>query len=195
MDMAKKILIITGDGGESYETLYAVHRFQEAGYEARVAAPSKKRLHLVMHDFEPGWDTYREAPGYAFESHLTFDDVVVDEYEGAVLIGGRAPEYLRNDRRVISILQELDRKEKWLFSICHGIQLLAAAGLLQGKKITCYEHCRIEAEGAGGRWLKEDVVRDGRIVSAPTWQEHPAFYREVFACLQTADRSQLSAVR
>ena len=183
---SKKILIITGDGGESYETLYAVHRFQEAGYDARVAAPSKKRLHLVMHDFEPGWDTYREAPGYALESHLTFNEVVADEYEGVVLIGGRAPEYLRNDRRVVAILQEFDRKGKWLFSICHGIQLLAAAGLLQGKNITCYEHCRIEAETAGGRWLKQDAVRDGRIVSAPTWQEHPAFYREVFACLQAA---------
>ena len=192
--MATKILIITGDGGESYETLYAVHRFQEAGYEPRIAAPTKKRLHLVMHDFEPGWDTYREAAGYTLESHLTFAEVVVDDYEGAVLIGGRAPEYLRNDRRVIAILQELDRKGKWLFSICHGIQLLAAAGLLQGKSVSCYEHCRIEAETAGARWLKEDVVRDGRIVSAPTWQEHPAFYREVFSCLGSAVSIQPSAV-
>jgi protease I len=184
--MGKKILIITGDGGESYETWYAVHRFQEAGYETRVAAPSRKRLNLVMHDFEPGWDTYKEAPGYAIESQLTFNDVVVDEYEAAVLIGGRAPEYLRNDRRVIAILQELDRKDKWIFSICHGVQLLAAAGLLQGKNVTCYEHVRIEAEAAGARWVKKDAVRDGRIVSAPTWQEHPAFYREVFACLQAA---------
>jgi protease I len=184
--MSKKILIITGDGGESYETLYAVHRFREAGYDPRIAAPSKKRLHLVMHDFEPGWDTYKESPGYALESQLTFDDVVVDEYEAAVLIGGRAPEYLRNDRRVIAILQELDRQGKWLFSICHGIQLLAAANLLQGKRVTCYEHVRADAEAAGARWLREDVVRDGRIVSAPTWQEHPAFYREVFACLQAA---------
>jgi protease I len=191
--MSKKILIITGDGGESYETLYAVHRFQESGYDPRIAAPTKKRLNLVMHDFEPGWDTYREAPGYAMASHLTFDEVVADDYEAAVLIGGRAPEYLRNDRRVVAILQELDRQGKWLFSICHGIQLLAAAGLLRGKNVTCYEHCRIEAEAAGARWLKEDVVRDGRIVSAPTWQEHPVFYREVFACLQPAVSSQLSA--
>ena len=66
--MSKRILIITGDGGESYETWFAVHRFQEAGYEAHVAAPSKRRLHLVMHDFEPGWDTYKESPGYTIES-------------------------------------------------------------------------------------------------------------------------------
>ena len=179
-----KILIVTGDGGESYETWFAVHRFQEAGYETHVAAPSKRRLHLVMHDFEPGWDTYREAPGYGMSSDLTFDDVVVDEYEGLVAIGGRAPEYLRNDRRVIAIIKDFDLKEKWIFSICHGVQLLAAAGLLKGRQVTCYEHVRVEAEAAGACWVEADVVRDGRIVSAPTWQAQPAFYREIFACLQ-----------
>lgn len=182
----KRVLIITGDGGESYETWFAVHRFQEAGYEARVAAPSKRRLHLVMHDFEPGWDTYREAPGYAMESDLTFDEVDVADYEAVVCIGGRAPEYLRNDPRVIRLLREFDRQGKWIFSICHGVQLVAAAGLLKGRKVTCYEHCRVEAEAAGATFLREDTVRDGRIVSSPTWREHPAFYREVFACLQQA---------
>lgn len=182
--MTKKILIVTGDGGESYETWFAVHRFQEAGYETRVAAPSKRRLHLVMHDFEPGWDTYREAPGYGMASDLTFDEVAVEDYEAVVCIGGRAPEYLRNDRRVLDILRAFDRGGKWIFSICHGIQLLAAAGLLRGKQVTCYEHVRIEAEAAGATWLDADVVRDGRIVSSPTWQTHPAFYREMFVCLQ-----------
>ena len=177
------ILIVTGDGGESYETWYAVHRFREAGYETRVAAPSKRRLHLVMHDFEPGWDTYREAPGYGMESDLTFDQVEVADYEAVVCIGGRAPEYLRNDRTLIGLLREFDRRGKWIFSICHGVQLLAAAGLLQGRDVTCYEHVRIEVEAVGATWIEADVVRDDRIVSAPTWQAHPAFYREVFACL------------
>ena len=180
----RRILIVTGDGGESYETWYAVHRFREAGYEPRVAAPSKRRLHLVMHDFEPGWDTYREAPGYAMESDLTFADVVVDDYDAVVCIGGRAPEYLRNDKRLIAILRQFDSSGKWIFSICHGIQLLAAAGLLKDRKVTCYEHVRVEVESAGAKWLEADVVSDDRIVSAPTWQAHPAFYREIFACLQ-----------
>jgi protease I len=180
----QKILIVTGDGGESYETLFAVHRFREAGYEPRVAAPSKRRLHLVMHDFEPGWDTYKEAPGYCMESDLTFADVVVDDYEAVVCIGGRAPEYLRNDKRLIGIIRDFDRAGKWIFSICHGVQLLAAAGLLKGRRVTCYEHVRIEVEAIGAKWIDADVVRDERMVSAPTWQAHPAFYREVFACLQ-----------
>jgi protease I len=184
--MTKRVLIVTGDGGESYETWFAVHRFQEAGYETRVAAPSKRRLNLVMHDFEPGWDTYREAPGYIMESDLTFADVQVDDYDAILCIGGRAPEYLRNDPRVVALLQEFDRKGKWIFSICHGVQLLAAAGLLEGRQVTCYEHCRIEAEAAGGRFVTGEAVRDGRLVSSPTWREHPAFYREVFACLQAA---------
>ena len=184
--MKKRVLIITGDGGESYETWYSVHRFQEEGYETRVAAPSKKRLNLVMHDFEPGWDTYKEAPGYIMESDLTFGDVAVADYDAVFCIGGRAPEYLRNDPRVLAILREFDTTGKWIFAICHGVQLVAAAGLLTGKKVTCYEHVRLEAEAAGGRYVKADAVRDGRLVSSPTWREHPALYREVFACLREA---------
>jgi protease I len=179
----KSVLIVTGDGGESYETWYAVHRFQEAGYATHVAAPSKKRLHLVMHDFEPGWDTYKEAPGYAMESDLTFSEVSVWDYDAVVCIGGRAPEYLRNDSRVVALLREFDGAGKWIFAICHGVQLVAAAGLLTDKRVTCYEHVRLEAEAAGGRFVVADAVRDGRLVSSPTWREHPAFYREVFACL------------
>lgn len=183
------ILIITGDGGEAYETWFAVHRFQEAGYETRVAAPSKRRLHLVMHDFEPGWDTYKEGPGYAIESDLTFDEVKVAEYDAVLCIGGRAPEYLRNDQRVLNILREFDTKGKWIFSICHGIQLLASAGLLKNKRVTCYEHVRVEAELAGATFVDEQTVQDGRIITAQTWQSHPAFYRAIFAQLSGKARA------
>jgi protease I len=182
----KSVLIITGDGGESYETWYAVHRFQEEGYATHVAAPSKRRLHLVIHDFEPGWDTYKESPGYAMESDLTFADVSVADYDAVVCIGGRAPEYLRNDPRVLAILREFDTTGKWIFAVCHGVQLVAAAGLLTGKRVTCYDQVRLDAEAGGGRFVTAEVVRDGRLVSSPTWREHPAFYREVFVCLKEA---------
>ena len=180
-----KILIIVGDGGESYETWFAVHRFQEAGYDTRVAAPSKKRLNLVMHDFEPGWDTYMERPGYQMASDLTFADVDVADYTAVVCIGGRAQEYLRNDERVLRILQEFDRAGKWIFAICHGLQLLASAGIIRGKTVTCYEHVRKDVETVGANYVARDAVRDGRIVSAPTWVQHPAFYREIFRALAT----------
>jgi len=181
--MEPRTLIITGDGGESYEALYAVHRFEEQGWKAVVAAPSRRRLHMVMHDFEPGWDTYVERQGYGLEAELIFDDVNVDEYAAVLVLGGRAPEYLRNNPKVIEIVREFDRQGKWIFGICHGIQVLAAAGLTRGKRVTCYEHVRLEAEQAGATFVNEQAVRDGRIVTAQTWQSHPMFYREIFALL------------
>ena len=92
----KEILIITGDGGESYETLYARHRFEEAGFGVKIAAPSKKILNLVMHDFEPGWDTYVERKGYYVEADLSISEAKAEDYDAVLIIGGRAPEYLRN---------------------------------------------------------------------------------------------------
>jgi len=191
--VAETILVIVGDGGESYETWFAVHRFQEAGYHTRVAAPSKKRLNLVMHDFEPGWDRYMERPGYAMSSDLTFDQVNVSDYVAVLCIGGRAPEYLRNNERVLEILREFDHAGKWIFAICHGLQLLASAGIIRGKTVTCYEHVRKDVETVGATYVARDAVRDGRIVSAPTWVQHPAFYREIFTCLARADREPASA--
>jgi protease I len=182
----RKILVITGDGGESYEALYAVHRFREEGWQPVVAAPSRRRLHLVMHDFEPGWDTYVERPGYGLEADIAFDQIEVADYEAVLLLGGRAPEYLRNDARLLDTIRAFDRGGKWIFSICHGIQVLAAAGITSGKSVTCYEHVRLEAEQAGGKFLSDQAVRDGRIVTAQTWQSHPEFYREIFACLSRA---------
>lgn len=186
-----KILIITGDGGESYEALYAVHRFEEEGWEPVVAAPSRRRLNLVMHDFKPGWDTYIERRGYGLEAGVKFDDVRVQDYAAVLVLGGRAPEYLRNNAKVIAIVREFDQQQKWIFAICHGVQVLAAAGLARGKRVTCYEHVRMEAEQAGAIFVNEQSVRDGRIVTAQTWQSHPSFYREIFAQLS----GKLSAAR
>ena len=178
-----QILIVTGDGGESYEALYAVHRFREEEWDVRVAAPSVRRLHLVMHDFEQGWDTYVERPGYAMQADLSFDQVNVGDYDAILILGGRAPEYLRNDRRLLDLVRQFDAQQKWIFAICHGIQVLAAAGLTKNKCVTCYECVRFEVEQAGGSFSSKQAVRDGRIVTGQTWQSHPEFYREIFAGL------------
>ena len=182
--MAKRILLVTGDSGESYEALYAVHRFREAGYRPVVAAPTARPLHLVMHDFEPGWDTYIERQGYSLEAEVAFDDVAEDEYSAVLLLGGRAPEFLRHIPRVVQIVRHFARAGKPVFSICHGIQILVAADLVKGRTVTCYVHVRSEAERAGANYSTEQAVRDGSIVSAQTWESHPEFYREVFACLK-----------
>lgn len=178
------ILILTGDGGESYETLYAKHRFEEGGHRADIVAPTVKRLNLVMHDFEPGWDTYIERKGYYVESDLSLDEASADDYDAILIIGGRAPEFLRHDPRAIKLVKDFDLQEKFIFSICHGIQVLVAAGLVANRKLTCYEHVRFEVEACGGLYTSSDeAVRDGRYVSGQTWQSHPQFYRLVFDCL------------
>ncbi len=181
--MSKKILIVTGDAGESYEALYAVHRLQESGMQTVVAAPSARRLHMVMHDFEPGWDTYIERPGYGVEAQISFDEVTVAAYDAILILGGRAPEYLRHNAGLLRIVKEFDESGKWVFAICHGIQILIAAGLTRGRKTTCYENVRNEVEIAGGTWCGEQAVREGRTVTGQTWQSHPEFYREVMRCL------------
>jgi len=185
MTKAKKILIITGDAGESFEILYASHRLREAGYLPVIAAPSIKRMNLVMHDFEPGWDTYVERQGYFLESDISFDDIKVGDYEAVLIPGGRAPEYLRNDSRVIKVVKDFSDANKYLFAICHGVQILVTAGLVNKKKIACYEHVKFEVESCGGRYITPDeAIKDGKIVTGKTWQSHPEFYKIVFSCLE-----------
>ncbi|MBK8501713.1 MAG: DJ-1/PfpI family protein [Saprospiraceae bacterium] len=184
--MTKQVMIVTGDAGESYETLYAKHRLEEAGYIGHVVAPVKKMLNLVIHDFEPGWDTYKESPGYKVTADYSFAEVNSDDYDAILLLGGRAPEYLRHNHLLLQLVQDFHTADKWIFSICHGIQILLAAGLAPGKKLTSYEHIRYEVESNGGIYCNtQEAVRDGKIVTGQTWQSHPEFYREVFNCLGT----------
>lgn len=181
----KNLLLLTGDGGESYETLYAKHRFEEAGWNVKIASPSKKLLNLVIHDFEPGWDTYVERKGYNIESDIAIADANAADFDAVIIIGGRAPEYLRNDSKVIELVRDFDQQEKFIFAICHGIQVLVTAQLVNEKNITCYEHVKFEVESCGGTFIgKDQAVRDGRLVTGQTWQSHPDFYRLVFECLE-----------
>jgi len=182
--MSKKILIVTGDAGESYEALYAWHRMQEEQFEATIAAPSKRRLHLVMHDFEPGWDTYVERPGYGLESDIAIADVDPGDYDAILILGGRAPEFLRHDAKLVEIVRQMNAAGKWILAICHGIQVLVAADVIRGRRVTCYEHVRSEAESAGASYDSKQAVRDGNLVTAQTWESHPDFYREVMSCLR-----------
>lgn len=185
MSTAKKILIITGDAGESFEILYASHRLREVGYVPVIAAPAVKRMNTVIHDFEPGWDTYVERKGYLIESDISFDEVNAADYEALLLPGGRAPEYLRNDARVINIVKAFAASNKYIFAICHGVQILVTAGLVDHKEIACYEHVKFEVERCGGVYVTPDeAVQDGMIVTGKTWQSHPEFYQLVFKCLQ-----------
>ncbi|HXG67753.1 MAG TPA: DJ-1/PfpI family protein, partial [Blastocatellia bacterium] len=109
-----------------------------------------------------------------------------EDYQAVLVIGGRAPEYLRNNQRVLSIIREFRATGRWVFALCHGIQVLISAGLAQGACMTAYEHVRYEIEAGGGTYSSRQAIRDGKMVTGQTWQSHPEFYREVFSCLQEA---------
>src|ERR1017187_5178065 len=182
--MTRKVLIVTGDGGDSYEALYAFQRFQEAHWEPVIASPSRRRLHMVIHDSEPGWDTYVERPGHAVEAHIAITAVSTKEFAAIVILGGRAPEYLRNDASLLSLVREFATQNKCVCAIGHGIQVLVAAGLTSGRTVTGPPHVCVEVERAGGKYSEKPAIRDGRMITAQSWKAHPEFYREVFACLE-----------
>ena len=181
--MSRKVLVVTGDGGDSYETLYASHRFKESLWEPVLAAPSRRRLHMVFHDVEPGWETYIERPGHCIDPDVAITAVAAREFAAMIIPGGRAPEYLRNDASLVSLVREFAQHERCVFAIGHGPQILIAAGLIQGRTVTAHPHVRIEIEREGGIYVNKPAVRDGRLVTAQGWKAHPEFYREVFACL------------
>ncbi|HJN88784.1 MAG TPA: DJ-1/PfpI family protein, partial [Verrucomicrobiota bacterium] len=132
MARRKKILIVTDDSGESYEILHAKHRFEEEGWTAQIGATKKKRLHGVIHDFEPGWNTYIERTGYLIDADIALSQAKASNYDAILLIGGRAPEFLRHNTKLLKLVQAFNREGKWVFSICHGIQILIAAGIAEG---------------------------------------------------------------
>ena len=183
--MKRKILIVTDDAGESFEILYAMYRFKEAGMQPVLAATKKKRLNGVIHDFYPGWNTYIEKPGYLIEADVAISQVKAKDYDAMVLMGGRAPEFLRHHKSLIRLVKQFHQLGKGLFSVCHGIQILIADGLCQGKKMTCYCNVRLELELAGGKWINKESVCDGQFITAQTWESHADFYRDVFNYLES----------
>jgi protease I len=182
--MSRKILLVTGDGGDSYETLYAYHRFLEAGWEPIIAAPARRRLHMLIQDVEPGWDTYTERAGHSVDAHVAITAVAAKEFAAVVILGGRAPEYLRNDASLLSLAREFAAQDKCICAIGHGIQVLTAAGLTKGRTVTCHEHVQVDVERDGGHYVSKPAVRDGKLITAESWTAHPEFYREIFACLE-----------
>ena len=177
----KRVLIITDDAGESFEALYAQQRFREAGFQTVVAASRKKILHGIIYDFDPEWATYVEKPSHLMKADLAFSAVKSADYMAIYLVGGRAPEHLRQNEKLIHLVQEFHKDGKWILSVGHGIQILLAAGLGKGIKLTCFKDCRLDVQQAGGIWVDQPSVVDGKIISARTWDCHAEFFRDIFA--------------
>lgn len=179
-----KVLIVTGDAAESLEVMYPYQRLKEEGYEVHIAAPSKKKLRFVVHDFEPGYDTYTEKPGYSWDADLAFSDVNVSDYAALVVPGGRAPEYIRNNSDCQKIVRHFFEQQKPVAQLCHAGLVLAAAGVLKGRRTASYPALELDIKAAGAEFVDSEAVVDGMMVSARAWPDHPAWMREFIRVLK-----------
>ncbi len=174
----KKILMLVGDFVEDYEVMVPFQALLMVGHTVHAVCPGKKSGEVVataVHDFE-GHQTYSEKPGHNFALNATFDDIKAEDYDALVLPGGRAPEYIRLNPRVIAIAKHFADAKKPIAAICHGPQILAAAGALRGKKATAYPAVGPDVTSAGGIYEQvpvTDAVVDGNLVTAPAWPAHP----------------------
>jgi protease I len=152
-----KVLVVIGDGAEVIDTMVPYYRLGE-DYGVVAAAPEKRTYHLVQHEHDPGWDITVEMPGYTMRSDIAFRDVVPEEYIGLVLPGGRAPEFLRYDKELLRIVRHFFAERKPVASICHGVEILAAAGVLGGVEVTTIPRCRFDVEAVGAVYLDQPLV-------------------------------------
>jgi protease I len=179
----KKILFLTGDYTEDYETMVPFQMLEMVGYEVHTVCPDKKEgdsIKTAIHDFE-GDQTYSEKPGHNFVLNYSFDKINVEDYDGLVIAGGRAPEYLRLNKKLLEHVQYFFTVNKPVAAICHGIQILTAANVVKGRKLTAYPAVGPEVTLAGGIFQSiaaDGVFVDGNLVTSPAWPAHPSFIRE-----------------
>ncbi len=176
----KKILMIVGDFVEDYEVMVPFQALTMVGHEVHAVCPDKKKgdsVKTAIHDFE-GDQTYSEKPGHRFALNASFSSVKAESYDALVIPGGRAPEYLRLNPKVITIVKHFAEKNKPIAAICHGIQVLTAAGAVKGRIASCYPACSPEITLAGGTFIEkgwDEAHVDGNLVTAPAWPAHPAW--------------------
>jgi protease I len=187
---ANKILMLVGDFVEDYEVMVPFQSLLMVGHTVHAVCPGKKagdQVRTAIHDFE-GDQTYTEKPGHNFSLNASFAKVAPESYDALVIPGGRAPEYLRLNQDVLNIVRHFAEARKPIAAICHGPQLLAAAGVLQGKRCTAYPALRPEVQQAGGEWINTAIEKahvDGNLVTAPAWPAHPEWLARFLEVLGT----------
>ena len=179
-----KILIPIGDASEVLDTFYPYFRLPEDGFEPVVAGPEARLYPLVMHERPPGWDITEERPGYHLQAAVAFRNVDPTEYAGLFLSGGRAPEYLRYDPDLIEITRHFFEVGKPVASVCHGIEILTASGVITGRAVTTVAKCRLDAEQGGARYVDEPFIVDGNLVTARTWHDMTPFMKAFVGMLK-----------
>ncbi|MEG6504330.1 DJ-1/PfpI family protein [Nitratidesulfovibrio sp. 1201_IL3209] len=186
----KKILFLVGDFVEDYEVMVPFQMLLMVGHDVHAVCPGKKagqQVRTAVHDFE-GDQTYSEKPGHNFTLNADFDAVNTADYDALVIPGGRAPEYIRLNPRVVEIVREMAAAKKPIASVCHGQQLLVTAGVVKGLTCTAYPAVKPDIEGAGGTWCEvndtfTNACVDGNVVTAPAWPAHPEWMRKFLVVL------------
>ncbi|MBZ2171206.1 DJ-1/PfpI family protein [Nitratidesulfovibrio sp. SRB-5] len=186
----KKILFLVGDFVEDYEVMVPFQMLLMVGHDVHAVCPGKKagqQVRTAVHDFE-GDQTYSEKPGHNFTLNADFDAVNTADYDALVIPGGRAPEYIRLNPRVVEIVREMAAAKKPIASVCHGQQLLVTAGVMKGLTCTAYPAVKPDIEGAGGTWCEvndtfTNACVDGNVVTAPAWPAHPEWMRKFLGVL------------
>ncbi len=187
---AKKLLMLVGDYVEDYEVMVPFQAMLMVGHTVHAVCPNKKAgdsVRTAIHDFE-GDQTYSEKPGQGFALNATFAEVKPADFDALVIPGGRAPEYLRLNPAVLDIVRDFDKSKKPIAAICHGLQILAAAGVLKGRSCTAYPACGPEVTLAGGTYVEIPVDKahvDGMLVTAPAWPAHPEWLAKFLHVLGT----------
>jgi len=176
--MKPKIFIPIGDASEALDTVYPIWRVIEEGYEAVVAGPEKRIYHLVMHEIPPGWDLTKESPSYHWKTDIAYRDVNPEEYAGMFVSGGRAPEYLRYDQDLLRLTRHFFEAQKPVAVVCHGVEIVAAADVIRGRRMATVPKCKLDVEFSGGTFVNDRCVRDGNMVSGRTWHDNPYFIGE-----------------
>ena len=176
-----KVLMPLGDATEALDTFYPFFRLKEAGYEVIVAGPEARLYHTVLHEIPPDssipWDITQERPAYFIKAEIAFKDINPDEYAGVFISGGRAPEYIRYDEDLNRVVKAIHDAGKPVASVCHGIEILTSAGIINGRNVTTVAKCAMDAEQGGGNYVNQETVVDGNIVSARTWHDNAPLMR------------------
>jgi protease I len=184
-----KILMLVGDYVEDYEVMVPFQALQMVGHTVHAVCPDKKAGQFVrtaIHDFE-GAQTYSEKPGHNFTLNATFAEIHAADYDALVVPGGRAPEYLRLNPKVLEIVRHFSAAGQPIAALCHGAQILAAARVISGKRVSAYPACAPEVELAGGVYTAvemTDAVADGNLVTGPAWPAHPAWLAKFLVVLE-----------
>ncbi|WP_299196911.1 DJ-1/PfpI family protein [uncultured Amphritea sp.] len=185
----KKILMITGDFTEDYETMVPFQTLLTVGHRVDAVCPDKvsgDSVATAIHDFE-GDQTYSEKRGHNFTLNATFAEIDPADYDALVIPGGRAPEYLRLNPAVLTMVRHFFDTNKPVAAVCHGAQILSAAGVLKDRKCSAYPACMPEITQSGGIFAEiaiDAAITDGNLVTAPAWPAHPAWLSQFLALLK-----------